>query len=109
LLPVVTKQILDRRFIIATAKWNDQVLAESDATEIVEGNHYFPLDSISREFFQPSDHTTVCPWKGTASYYDVVVDGEVNPGAAWFYADPKPAASNIKDHVAFWRGVTVDH
>ncbi|MEX1249162.1 MAG: DUF427 domain-containing protein [Acidimicrobiia bacterium] len=92
---------------MATAKWNDQVLAESNATEIVEGNHYFPPDSINDEFFKASDQSTVCPWKGTASYYDVVVGGEVNPGAAFFYSDPKPAASNIKDHVAFWRGVTV--
>jgi uncharacterized protein (DUF427 family) len=92
---------------MATATWNGQIIAESDETEIVEGNHYFPPHTIRSEFFQPSDASSVCPWKGTASYYDVVVDGEVNKGAAWFYPDPKPAASNIKDHVAFWRGVTV--
>jgi uncharacterized protein (DUF427 family) len=92
---------------IATATWNGRVIAESDETEMVEGNHYFPPHTIKNEFFQPSEASSVCPWKGTASYYDVVVDGEVNKGAAWFYPDPKPAASNIKDHVAFWRGVTV--
>lgn len=74
---------------------------------MVEGNHYFPPHTIKTEFFKPSEASSVCPWKGTASYYDVVVDDEVNAGAAWFYPDPKPAASNIKDHVAFWRGVTV--
>lgn len=73
----------------------------------MEGNHYFPRQAIKSEFFQPSEQSSVCPWKGTASYYDVVVDGEVNKGAAWFYPDPKPAASNIKDHIAFWRGVSV--
>jgi uncharacterized protein (DUF427 family) len=92
---------------IATATWKGQVIAESDETEMVEGNHYFPPHTIKKEFFQPSAESSVCPWKGTASYYDVVVDGEVNRGAAWFYPDPKPAASNIKDHIAFWRGVTV--
>lgn len=92
---------------IATATWNGQVIAESDETEMVEGNHYFPPNTIKKEFFQPSEASSVCPWKGTATYYDVVVDGEVNEGAAWSYPDPKPAASNIKDHVAFWRGVTV--
>jgi uncharacterized protein (DUF427 family) len=92
---------------IATATWKGQVIAESDETEMVEGNHYFPPNSIKSEYFQPSAESSVCPWKGTASYYDVVVDGEVNRGAAWFYPDPKPAASNIKDHIAFWRGVTV--
>jgi uncharacterized protein (DUF427 family) len=92
---------------IATATWNGQVIAESDETEMVEGNHYFPPNSIKSEYFQPSEQSSVCPWKGTASYYDVVVDGDVNSGAAWFYPDPKPAASNIKGHIAFWRGVTV--
>lgn len=91
-----------------TATWNGQVIAESDQTEIVEGNHYFPADSIRKEFFKGSDQSSVCPWKGTASYYDIVVDGEVNSGAAWYYPEPKPAASNIKDHVAFWKGVEVD-
>ena len=90
------------------AIWNGKVLAESNATVIVEGNHYFPPESIHQEYFQPSDKHTTCPWKGVASYYNVVVDGQVNKDAAWFYADPKPAAKQIKDRVAFWRGVEVN-
>lgn len=90
------------------ATWKGEVIAESDDTVIVEGNHYFPADSIKREHFKESDTHTVCPWKGTASYYDVVVGGEVNNDAAWFYPEPKEAAKEIKDHVAFWRGVKVE-
>lgn len=90
------------------ASWNGAVLAQSDACEIVEGNHYFPPDSIARGFFQKSDQTSVCPWKGTASYYDVVVDGKTNAGAAWFYPEAKDAAKNIEGYVAFWRGVEVE-
>jgi uncharacterized protein (DUF427 family) len=90
------------------ASWNGAVLAESDTTEIVEGNHYFPPDSIRQEFFRASDTHTVCSWKGTASYYDVVVNGQVNPDAAWYYPTPKPAAQNIAGYVAFWKGVRVD-
>ena len=89
------------------AMWNDAVLAESDDTKVVEGNHYFPPESVKRELFAPSDHTTVCPWKGTASYYDVVVNGDTNTKAAWYYPEPKSGASEIKDHVAFWKGVEV--
>ena len=89
------------------ATWNGQVLAESDDTVVVEGNHYFPPEALDMQFFAPSDHTSVCPWKGTASYYDVVVAGEENANAAWFYREPFPAAANIKDRVAFWHGVTV--
>lgn len=89
------------------AIWKDAVLAESDDTVVVEGNHYFPADSINRAYFQPSDTHTTCPWKGEASYYDVVVDGQVNSDAAWYYPEPKEAAANIKDHVAFWKGVKV--
>lgn len=89
------------------AVWNDTVLAESDETIVVEGNHYFPPDSINTDLFEPSDTTTVCPWKGTASYKTVVVSGEKNPDAAWFYPEPKQAAAEIKDYVAFWRGVEV--
>ncbi len=89
------------------AIWRDAVLAESDDTVVVEGNHYFPPDSVKKEHFRESATHTTCPWKGEASYYDVVVDGEVNRDAAWFYPEPKEAASNIKDHVAFWRGVVV--
>ncbi len=89
------------------AIWNGRVIAESDDTVVVEGNHYFPADSLQREFFTPSDKQTSCPWKGTASYYDVSVDGSANPGAAWTYPEPKEAAAEIKDRVAFWRGVEV--
>ena len=89
------------------ATWNGAVLAESDETVVVEGNQYFPADSINREHFRESETHTVCPWKGTASYYDVVVNGETNRDAAWFYPEPKAAAREIKDHVAFWRGVKV--
>ncbi|HYG65742.1 MAG TPA: DUF427 domain-containing protein [Thermoanaerobaculia bacterium] len=90
------------------ALWNGQVIAETDKHELVEGNVYFPPEAIRREFFQPSTTTTVCGWKGTANYYNVVVNGQENKDAAWYYADPKPAAANIKDHIAFWRGVTVE-
>jgi len=91
------------------ATWNDAVLAQSDETVVVEGNHYFPADSINRNYFQGSDTHTTCPWKGEASYYNVVVDGQVNKDAAWYYPEPKPAAKEIKDRVAFWRGVKVEN
>lgn len=90
------------------ATWKGEVIAESDDTVVVEGNHYFPADSIKREHFRRSETHTVCPWKGTASYYDVVVGGDVNEDAAWFYPEPKDAAKEIKDRVAFWRGVKVE-
>jgi uncharacterized protein (DUF427 family) len=93
---------------MARAIWNGAVLAESDETVIVEGNHYFPPASVRREFFSDSPKTTVCGWKGTANYYDVTVDGETNAAAAWYYASPLDAADNIKDHVAFWGGVKVE-
>ena len=89
------------------AVWNGRTVAESDAVRVVEGNRYFPPDSLRREFLTASEKTTVCPWKGTAEYFDVTVDGETNPAAAWFYADPKPEAAEIRDHVAFWKGVEV--
>ena len=89
------------------AKWKNTVIAESNATVMVDGNHYFPADSLNQECFTESSETTVCGWKGTANYYDVIVDGETNPGAAWYYAEPKEAAANIKGHVAFWKGVEV--
>jgi uncharacterized protein (DUF427 family) len=89
------------------ATWNGTVIAESDKTEVVEGNHYFPPSAIKSEFFKPSGTHSVCPWKGTASYYSVVVDGKENNDAAWFYPQPKDAAKQIKDYVAFWRGVEV--
>ena len=90
------------------ATWRGAVLAESDDTVVVEGNHYFPPDSINREYFRESGTHTTCPWKGEASYYDVVVDSEVNRDAAWFYPEPKDAAKQIKGRVAFWRGVRVE-
>ena len=89
------------------AIWNDTVVAESDDTVVVEGNHYFPVESIIPQFFTPSDTTTVCGWKGTANYYSLSVNGEGNPDAAWYYANPKDAARQIKGRVAFWRGVKV--
>ena len=90
------------------ATWNGATLAETDTFESVEGNVYFPPSSVNRAHFRESVHTTVCPWKGVAHYYDVVVGDKVNPNAAWYYPDPKEAAKNIKDHVAFWKGVTVE-
>lgn len=93
---------------MAKATWNGAVLAESDETIVVEGNHYFPRDSIVVEHFVESTRQTRCPWKGLASYFDLVVDGQTNPGAAWYYSSPTPAAADIKDYVAFWKGVSVD-
>lgn len=89
------------------AIWKDAVIAESDVTVVVEGNHYFPHTAIKAEHFQPSDTHTVCPWKGTASYYNVVVNGEVNKDAAWFYPETKEGAKRIENYVAFWRDVKV--
>ncbi len=89
------------------ATWNGAIIAQSDDTIVVEGNHYFPADSLNRAHFSVSDTHTSCPWKGEASYYHVNVDGNLNQDAAWFYPDPKSAAANIKDHVAFWKGVVV--
>jgi uncharacterized protein (DUF427 family) len=93
---------------MAKATWNGTVLAESDRTVVVEGNHYFPPEAVRKEHFKPSQTHTVCGWKGTASYYDVEANGQVNKDAAWYYPDPLPAASQIKDHVAFWKGVKVE-
>ncbi len=90
------------------AIWNGTVIAESDDTVVVEGNHYFPKDSVKESVLEPSDKQTVCPWKGTASYYSLVVDGERNADAAWYYPTPKDAAKQITDRVAFWKGVTVE-
>jgi uncharacterized protein (DUF427 family) len=89
------------------AVWNGTVLAESDETVVVEGNHYFPPQSIKSEYFQGSGSKTTCPWKGRASYYDVVVNGDVNRNAAWYYPSPSQAANNIKGYIAFWHGVRV--
>ena len=93
---------------MAKAVWNGTVLAESDRCVLVEGNRYFPPDAVNRVYLRASATHTICGWKGVASYYDVVVDGETNHDAAWYYPDPKAAAGEIKDHVAFWRGVTVE-
>ncbi len=90
------------------AIWHGATLAESDDTIVVEGNHYFPVGSINREYFRESQTHTACPWKGEASYYDILVDGKVIKDAAWYYPEPKQAAANIKDRVAFWKGVTVE-
>lgn len=90
------------------ATWRGATLAESDDTVVVEGNHYFPAARIKSEYFRKSDAHTVCPWKGEASYYDVVVNGDVNTGAAWYYPEPKPEVANIKDRIAFWKGVVVE-
>lgn len=92
---------------MAKATWNGTTIAESSLTEVVEGNQYFPPDSVQREYLVESPNHSVCPWKGTASYYSVVVDGKENHDAAWFYPQPKDAAKQIKDHVAFWKGVEV--
>jgi len=92
---------------MATATWNGTLIAESDDTVVVEGNHYFPAESVKREYLAPSDTHSTCPWKGEASYYTLRVDGTENPDAAWFYPEPKEAAAQIKDHVAFWKGVEV--
>ena len=93
------------------AIWNGAVIAEADSSEveIVEHNIYFPPSRVRKDYLQPSQHTTLCPWKGVASYYNVVVDGKVNANAAWYYPTPKEAAHNIKDRIAFWHGVEVQH
>ncbi|MDP9130260.1 MAG: DUF427 domain-containing protein [Candidatus Binatota bacterium] len=89
------------------AVWQNTVVAESNETIVVEGNHYFPLESIKKDCFAPSDTHSTCPWKGLASYYHVKVGDQVNQDAAWFYPEPKEAAGSIKNYVAFWRGVAV--
>ena len=89
------------------AIWNNQLLAESEDTIVVEGNHYFPASSIQMEVFKPSKTVTSCPWKGEASYYSIVVENEENKDAAWYYPSPKDAAKEIKDRIAFWKGVEV--
>jgi uncharacterized protein (DUF427 family) len=90
------------------AIWNGKVLAEADRTEIVEGNHYFPREALRTEYLHPSETRTTCPWKGTAHYYTLRVDGKENADAAWYYPSPKPAAQNIAGRVAFWKGVRIE-
>jgi uncharacterized protein (DUF427 family) len=94
--------------VVIRAVWNDAVLAEAAETVKLEGNDYFPADSLRREFLSDSATTTVCPWKGTAHYYTVTVEGEVNPDAAWYYPKPSSRAQQIADHVAFWKGVRIE-
>jgi uncharacterized protein (DUF427 family) len=89
------------------ATWNNTVIAQSDDTVVVEGNHYFPQSALKREYTQPSNHTSVCPWKGTANYLSLQVNGQTNENAVWYYASPKPEAENIRGRVAFWKGVVV--
>ena len=90
------------------AIWNGTVLAESDDTVVVEGNHYFPQESINKEYFKETATTSTCPWKGQASYYSIEVNGETNRDAAWYYKQPSEQAKEIKDHVAFWKGIMVE-
>jgi uncharacterized protein (DUF427 family) len=93
---------------VVKAIWNGEVIAESGSTVMVEGNHYFPRSAVRQDVLTDSTYSTVCPWKGTASYHSVVVNGQTNQDAAWYYAEPKQAASQIKDYLAFWRGVTIE-
>jgi uncharacterized protein (DUF427 family) len=92
---------------MAIARWNGEIIAESGKTEMVEGNHYFPPESVHAQYLRPSETTSFCPWKGAASYYTLHVKGADNPDAAWFYPEPSPEAANIRGHVAFWKGVEV--
>jgi uncharacterized protein (DUF427 family) len=92
---------------MAIARWNGEIIAKSDQTTVVEGNHYFPISSVREEFLRPSDTHSTCPWKGEASYYTLEVNGAQNVDAAWYYPEPKKEAEMIKDHVAFWNGVEV--
>ena len=94
--------------MIVRATWNGATVAESDRTVVVEGNHYFPPDAVDRRYLSGSETHTRCPWKGRARYYDVIVDGSVNPDAAWYYPKPWPLARKIRHHVAFWHGIDVD-
>ncbi len=92
---------------MVVARWNGTIIAQSDDTVVVEGNHYFPRDSVNVDFLQGSDKTSVCGWKGTAHYHSLIVDGKTNADAAWYYPEPKDAASEITDRIAFWKGVQV--
>ena len=93
---------------MAKAYWNNTILAESDQTIVIEGNHYFPPDAVNWQYFIPSQTHTICPWKGQASYYTIAVNGQTNMDAAWFYPEPKDAAKQIRGFIAFWRGVRVE-
>lgn len=89
------------------AIWNDKVIAEAKETIVVENNHYFPVESINKEYFKKSTTHTLCPWKGEASYFSIEVDGKINEDAAWYYPDPKPEADAIKNYIAFWKGIEI--
>ena len=89
------------------AIWNNRVIADSDSTVVIEGNHYFPADTVDKSVLRDSKTATICPWKGTASYYSIEVDGQKNPDAAWYYAEPKAACGEIKSRIAFWKGVQI--
>ncbi|MEE8139028.1 MAG: DUF427 domain-containing protein [Thermoanaerobaculia bacterium] len=93
---------------MARAVWNGATLAESDETIVVEGNHYFPRESVRSQYIRESDTTTVCPWKGVARYYHLEVEGQTSPDAAWYYPEPKPAGSQVANRIAFWKGVEVE-
>ena len=93
---------------MSKAIWAGKVIADSNRCLVVEGNQYFPPDAIKKEFFKPSEYISECPWKGTAHYYTLEIDGMTNENAAWYYPQPKPAAAQIKDHIAFWKGVKVE-
>src|SRR5437660_11801172 len=97
-----------RRRKMAKASWSGKIIAESNATVVVEGNQYFPPETVNKEALKPSKHTSICPWKGNAHYYHVEVDGMRNENAAWYYPEPKAAAAEIKDRIAFWKGVRVE-
>lgn len=99
--------MLNQYNILMKAVWNGKVLAESDNTVVVEGNHYFPPEDVKSSYFKKTDTHTKCPWKGEASYYSIEVDGDINKDAAWYYPEPFEKAKNIKDHVAFWKGVEI--
>jgi len=99
--------VIIRSDLMAKAEWNGKTIAESEEFEIVEGNIYFPRDRIISEFFRDSGSHTFCPWKGEASYFSIEVDGKINQDAAWYYPNPKDAAKNIKNYIAFWKGVSV--
>jgi uncharacterized protein (DUF427 family) len=104
----VNKTQQEENGTMAKAVWNGKVIAESEKVEVVEGNLYFPENSLKREYFRASSTTSTCPWKGQARYYSLNIEGQENQDAAWYYPDPKPAAHGIKNHVAFWRGVEVE-
>ena len=105
--PAFLPHTATERQIMVEARWNERTIAKSDDTVVVEGNHYFPADSVDATLLKPSGTTSGCPWKGTAHYHSLVVDGKENRDAAWFYPDPKEAAAEIRDRIAFWKGVDV--